>query len=366
MKLQRSLWAHGLVLVVASGLAWTTWTREETPVHLTRERVQVWPGRIEQLESVRFETSKQTVEIVANKDDAGRWYVVRVDREVPGKTPPPPQDAPQDAGEAGEGGEAAKPAAPPAPAPEREKKSFVGVTEADKLAESLAPLLALRAVGRIEGDRDKEFGFDEPLGTLHVRLGGKEQVLVFGGVTPGGADRYARVKETGEVFAVPGDLVRRLEHAETRLLERDLNDFGEQKPDRVAISAGDRSRELVSVEGKLDGWADAKTPGEQDETVSNWMGKLGRLRVVSYIEDAKVLEGQQPVLVVKYERGRKPVGTLELFKLPKTSGDQPAESAEGEAPQSFRYVARTAHTRWPVEVGPVAGELERDLSSLFD
>lgn len=340
MKLRQNLWAHGLALVVASGLAWTTWTKEETPVSLTRDRVQVWPGKVDQLESLRFESEKRTVEVLARKDALGRWYEVRVDREVSAPHPPT----------MGAGG-----AAPAAPAPTRQKSTFVAVTEADKLAESLAPLLALRAVGRVEGDREKEFGFDEPVGTLRVRVAGKDHALLIGGMTPGGADRYARVLESGEVFAVPGDLVRRFEQAENRLLERELNAFGEDSPDRVSLSVQGRSRDLVAVEGKVGGWADAANPTEQDETASNWMGKLGRLRVASYVEDAKALDGQQPVVTVKYFRGGKEVGQTELFKL----GSDGAATGE-------RYLARSPHTRWPVELGGNASEVERDLASLLD
>jgi hypothetical protein len=348
MKLRQNLWAHGLALVVASGLAWATWTKEETPVSLTRDRVQVWSGKVDQLESMRFESEKRTVEVSARSDAAGRWYEVRVDREVAAPNPHA----------LGAGG-----AAPAAPAPSRQKSTFVAVTEADKLAESLAPLMALRAIGRLEGEREKEFGFDAPVGTLRVRLAGKEHALLLGGMTPGGADRYARVLESGEVFAVPGDLVRRFEQAENRLLERELNAFGEQPPDRVSVTAQGRTREFVAVEGKVGGWADAATPTEQDETVSNWMGKLGRLRVVNYVEDAKVLEGQQPTVKVKYFRAGKEVGQAELFKVG-------AGTAEGTAPApgapNERYLGRSPHTRWPVELGASAGEVERDLSSLFD
>jgi hypothetical protein len=352
MKLQQSLWVHGLALVLASGLAWKTWTDEETSPSLTRDRVQVWPANVDQLESMRFESEKRTVDVLVHKDEHGRWYEVRVDRELPSSTPH---------GHAHGGGGAA----PQAPAPERKKQTFVSVTEAEKLAESLAPLLALRAVGRVEGEREKEFGFDQNAGSVVVRVAGKQHTLVLGGPTPGGTDRYARVQETGEVFAVPGDLVRRFEQAENRLFERQLQNFGDQEPNRVRISYGDRSRELVAVEGKLGGWAAPDTPAEQDETASNWLGKLGRLRVSSYLEEPKAVEGKSPVLTVEYFHDKKPLGTVELFESPTAEGtlDTPASSSAASHPQ---YVARSRHVRWPVEVGTAAAELVQDLGSLFE
>ena len=379
MKLQQSLWVHGFALVLASGLAWRTWTDEETSLTLTRDRVQVWPANVEQLESVRFESDKRTVEVLVHKDEHGRWYEVRVDRELPGNAAH---------GHAhGAGG-----AAPQAPAPERKEQTFVSVTEAEKLAESLAPLLALRAVGRVEGDREKEFGFDEDVGTVVVRVAGKQHTLALGGLTPGGTDRYARVQETGEVFAVPGDLVRRFEQAESRLFERQLQNFGDQQPNRVRISYGERSRELVAVEGKLGGWAAPDTPAEQDETASNWMGKLGRLRVSSYLEEPKVVEGKSPVLTAEYFRDKELLGKVELFENP--AAENPAargssaqgssaqgssaqgSSAQGPAEQPAaasssgssqpKYVARSQHVRWPAEVGSGAAEVVQDLGSLFE
>lgn len=355
MKLQQSLWIHGVALVLASGLAWQTWTDEEAPTTLTRDRVQVWSANVDQLESMRFESEKRTVDVLVHEDENGRWYEVRVDREVPGKTPRTHH------GPHGAGG------APPAePAAERKKQAFVSVTEGNELAESLAPLMALRAVGRIEGEREKEFGFDQSPGKLVVRIAGKQHTLVLGGVTPGGADRYARVQETGEVFAVPGDLVRRFEQAENRLFERQLQSFGEQEPDRVRIVQGDRSRELVAVEGKLGGWADPSAPKEQDETASNWMGKLGKLRAMSYLEGPKAIEGQKPLLAVEYFRGGKQVGRLELFQSPEeTPAPGPATTTAAAKSGRTTYVARSQHVRWPVEVSATAAEVEQDLPSLF-
>src|SRR5690606_35298423 len=153
--------------------------------------------------------------------------------------------------------------------------------------------------------------------SLLVRAAGKEYQLLIGGSTPGGGDRYVRVKESGEVFAIAGDLVRRLEHAESRLQERSLHDFGEQQLDRVKILEGERSRELVSGAGKVGAWADVGSADVQDETASNWMGKLGKLRVKSYLEEGpQALEAKQPFLRVGYFRGSERLDTFELFKLP--------------------------------------------------
>lgn len=352
MKLQRSLWLHCLLLAVASGLAWKTWTSEETPTSLSRHRVQVWSGTVDQLESIRFESERTKVAIVPHKDALGRWYEVRSEREVSPRVPK----------HIGAGG-----APPTDPEPTWEKRAFVSVQEGEKLAEALGPLMALRAVGRVEGDREKEFGLDEPKETLAVRVAGKDYQLVIGGPTPGGGDRYARVKESGEVFAISGDLVRRLEQAESRLLERTFHDFGEQEPDRVKIVEGGRSRELVSMPGKLGAWASASSAEAQDETASNWMGKLGKLRVKSYLEGPKALEGKQPFLQVEYFRGSKRLDTFELFKLPAAEEPPKDVQVSSSAGVAERYVARSSHTRWPVELPSAsAAELERDLASLFE
>ncbi len=353
MTLFRSLALHGSLLALGSVLALNAASKDEVPRELGESEVKVWGGSPKDLESVRFESKKRTVVFTPREDAAGRWYEVRVDREVAPKAPP---TSPERA------------AAPPAEVPPtREKEAFVSVSEGEKAATSVAPLIALRSVGRVEDARSAEFGLTEPSGTLKIRIAGQEHTLVLGGSTPGGEDRYARLAESNEVFALPGDLARRFENPEKRLMERALHDFGDATPTRIKLTRGAQGRELVRVSGKSGGWADAGSPEKPNETATNWLGKLERLQVNRYAPGDQALAGAAPVLAVEYFDAGRLVGRLELLRRSSEGGATEASSAAPTEVLVAKYFVRTEHTRWPAEVtSATAAELEQEVGSLFE
>jgi hypothetical protein len=343
----KSLAVHGALLVAAGILAITAWTEEDTPVTETRETIEVWGGNADAVQSVRFTADKRAVELVAHKDSTGRYYVGTVEKEVTRRVPLP------GAGDAGAAGGDAGAAPEMKTETAKEKQRFVAVKEANELVGKLAPMMALRRVGKIEASRAEEFGFKQPAGTLTVNLDGKKRQLVIGGTTPGGGDRYARDAETQEVYALSGETVRSLEFAESRLIERDLHGFPMEEVGRASIHKGQASRTLVPVEGKKDAWADAASPTKLDETAGNWMSKVSRLRVMEYVEKPPTPLGPQHLVTrVAYFDGKKPIGYLELYK-----------AREGEADS---YFIKSEHTRWYARVLKSSGEqVEQDLGSVL-
>jgi len=228
---------------------------------------------------------------------------------------------------------------------------FVGVKAADDLLKTLAPLRALRAVGKVEGTRAEEFGFDKPEGTLKLTVAGKAQSLLIGGATPGGTERYGKA-QSGDVFAISGDVVQGLLFAESRLVERDLQPFKSDEATRVKVSKAGKSRDLSRVPGKNEGWADSATPSKLDETAGNWMAKLGRLHVQDWVEKPSATPGpDNRVVRVEYLAGSKVLGSLELYKLAGEKGNE--------------YLAKTEYSRWFARVIPSAAEqVDQDSVSL--
>ena len=327
---------HLALLGVAGVLALGVWTRDEqADLALKPTEVEVWGGNPDSVTALSFEAPARKVRLEPKKDDLGRWYVGTVDKDEPNFAHPA---ASSDAG------------APPAP-PKHETLHFVGVKAADDLVKSLAPLHALRAVGKIEGTRAEEFGLDKPEGTLKITVAGKEQTLVIGGSTPGGSERYAK-SGSGDVFAIAGDIVSGLQYAEMRLPERELHEFKPEEATRVKVSKAGKSRELARVADKKDGWADSATPTKLDETVGNWMSKLGRLHVQDWVEKPSApLGSDSSVVSVEYFAGSKPLGTLELFKVPGEKGNE--------------FLAKTEYGRWYARVVQSSAEqVEQDLGSV--
>jgi hypothetical protein len=337
----KSLGVHALVLVAASGLALSVWLRDEKaelPSAEKGERVTVWPGSVESVERVRFEGPNRKVVLDAKKDGTGRYYEVTVDKEESARNP----HAGADAGT-------------PAPEPSVKKTSvrFVGVKGATEIVEKVAPLLAVRALGKYEPKQAEEFGLDKPEGTLSVKLGGSEQSLVVGGTTPGGQERYSKHSASGQLYAVPADLVQAMLGAETRLIERDLHAFPDTDVMRIRVSKGGKSRELAAIPDKKGAFADVATPTKSDDTVGNWLSKVGRLRVMEYVEKPAAPPSPESAVVrIEYFGKKETLGFLEVYKVPGEKGSD--------------YLIRTEQTRWYVKVLASVGEqVEQDLASVL-
>jgi hypothetical protein len=339
----RSVATHGALLAVAAVTAWITFTRDERQVKKEAEQVEVWSGAPDRVERVAFESPKRTVSLEPRKDSVGRWYVGSVEKEVEQPTPPRPADAGPDAAPA------------PKPEPKKEKAAFVGVTAAEKFVESVAPLMALRALGKIDDARAEEFGLDKPEGTLRVSIGGKLHALVLAGSTPGGSDRYARDPDRGVVYVIAGDVARSLLSAESRLVEREFHAWKSEEVERVKITAGQKARELVRIEENKGFWADPATPTTKDETASNWMSKLDKLRVMKHLESLPKEPGAE-AQVVRVEYFSKPSRSLGWVEIARVPGQKQGEND---------YVARTEFTRWWTSVLKSSAEqVDQDLGSV--
>jgi hypothetical protein len=336
MSLLKGQLVHLALLGVAGALAVGVWTRDDdAQLSLKPTEVEVWAGTPDSVSALSFETATRKLRLEPKKDERGRWYVGTVDKDEPAPMHTPP---------GADGG------APPSP-PKHETIRFLSVKAADDLVKSLAPLHALRAVGKVEGTRAEEFGLDKPDGTLKITVGGKQQTLIFGSATPGGTERYAR-SASGDVYAVSGDIVQGLLFAEARLPERELHEFKPEEASEVKVSKGGKTRSLSRVAGKNEGWADSATPAKLDETAGNWMTKLGRLHVQDWVEKPSAALGpDSSVVSVAYFAGSKPLGMLELFRVPGEKGNE--------------YLAKTEYSRWYARVVTSSAEgVEQDLASV--
>jgi len=323
---------HLAVLAVSAAAAIGVWTRDKEPKALAQGDVTVWSGRAADVERVTFESKTRKVDLTAKSDAVGRYFVGTAEREA---------QAPSAAADGG---------APP-PAPPRTTTTLLSVGGADKLATALAPLKALRALGRVGDDRAAEFGLAEPDATLSFKVAGAEHKLLLGGATPGGGDRYVKDPASGEVYVLKGEGLRSLESAESSLMERELHEWKEGDVTALKILAGGKTRSLVR--GGADQkkfWADAAKPDENDETLGNWMSKLERLRPLEFTVAPP--EGRETVVRLDYKADRKDLGFVEVVK---TKAAEPGKSD---------YFLLTERTRLFAKVATGLGEqLDQDLGS---
>lgn len=328
---------HGALLLASAALAYSVWNRDEPPPEKQASQVDVWSGNQAGFSKLSFEGKTRKVRLESQKDALGYYYVTTVDSEEP----------PTPVGHM-------VPSAAPLKPPEPKTSRFVSVKAGETLVKALSPLKALRAVGKIGADRAEEFGLDKPEGTLKVTLDGKEQVLLLGGTAPGGSDRYVKYQNSGEVFAISGDIAQSLLFADSRLPEREPHGFKNDEVGRVRIQKGAKSRELTRVKEKNDGWGDLATPTKQDETAGNWMTKVSRLRGSEFVEKPPTaLKPADALVRVDYfDPASKPLGFVELYKLAGEKGNE--------------YLIRTEWERWYVKVPSSTGEqVENDLGSVL-
>jgi hypothetical protein len=343
MKTGRDLFLHLGLLALGTAAAVGVWTRDKEAKALVQAEVTVWPGRPDEVDRILYEGKKKKVTLDAKKDGAGRYFVGVSEK-----------DSALPEGDAG-----------PAVPPKHTSTTFVSVGPMENLTKALAPLKAIRDLGRVGDDRASEFGLADPEATLTVKIGGVEHKLLLGAATPGGSDRYARDPASNEVYVVGGAQLRNLESPDASLLERDLHEWKDPDPEvaRAKVTAEGKVRELVrGAEGGKKFWADAASPATNDETVGNWMSKLDRMRPTEYVETLP--EGKQTLLRVEYAGSGKALGFVELVKAP-SSAPPPAGAAESAAPKPDYFLV-TERTRLYAKVTALQAEqVEQDVGGLF-
>jgi hypothetical protein len=340
----RGLATHFLLLVVAAGAAVFVWTRDKKPA-VSLGDVTIWSGRPAEVSRIAFDAKSKKISLEARSDAQGRWFLGTAE------TPATPDAHAADAG---------LPAAPAAP----KVVTFVSVGQTTKLVEALAPLKGVREVGRIGDDRSAEFGLKDPDGTLSVTMAGKERRLTLGGHTPGGGDRYVRDDASTLVYVVKGDVTRDLEAGEGALSERDLHEFKDGEIDSIRVVARGKSREVLrrGPESKRI-WADPSDPEKADETVSNWIAKVDRLRPTEYLGGAESSVPEQVVRIDYKARGAQGA-FLEIAKIPAVPPAVPPQNAPSPG-SKFDFVVRSERTRqWAKVYTPVAEQVEQDLGSI--
>ena len=344
MMAARGLFVHGGILVFAAILAVRTWTydADKAPKH---GETDLWQGTPSQVQMVRFESSVGTVTLEPRQDSYGSYFIGTVKKNAA-----PPQKKDDHTG--------AMESQPPEEKPSEEPKvaRFISTKDGEDLISSIAPLRAMRVLGKVSDAQKADFGLDKESGKLFVRMGGTDRSLIFGGTTPGGSDYYVKDVASGTAYVVAGNILRDFTSADTRLVEHKLHAFEDTAVKRVKITSGTASRELVRSTDKKDAWTKPSAPADKDETATNWMSKVDRLRTTSFVGEtlSPPPAPADQILKIEYFDERKPLGYIELVRRYGPGADDKTE-----------YVARTEHTRWYATVIRSAAEqIDQDSKSV--
>ena len=314
----RGAGTHLALLVLALGVAYQTWTRDEQrAVHPSGGSVRVLAGTVAQLELVETAGPHGLLRLERRTDPAGSyvWGLVQADD---GRT-----------------------------------FGFVGGEAADQLLQNLAPLRALRGLGKPSPEARKEYGLDDATETLRVSIGGKAAELHLGARLYGGDDRYAELAETGEVFVLPGEnLLIPLQNGPAQLMQHELHRADVGNPMSMAIHHGSQTRSLVFVGGTEPGWADERNPDAKNERATHWAALLHSITILEYVDptrvDALVPPAQMVVHADYFKADHSKLGFIEIVKA------------------ASDYYVRTERTRGLGKIHPQLGaDIEKDLGAVL-
>ena len=323
-------------------LALCVWTRDDDAQLSTKPtEVEVWAGDPESVTALSFESSTRKLRIEPKKDALGRWYVGTVDKDEPANVPTPPHG--------GAGGAPVSESPPPA---KHVTSRFVGVKAADDFAED-----ARAAARAARGGQDRRHARRRVRlrqARRHAEAHRRRQAAVLADRRRH-SGRYRTLREGSQRRRVR-DLRAtscRTCCTPTRAWPNAIcNPFKPEEATRVKVSKAGKSRDLSRVPDKNEGWADSATPTKLDETAGNWMTKLGRLHVQDWVEKPSAAPGPDSLVVhVDYFAGSKPLGSLELYKLPGDKGNE--------------YLAKSDYGRWFARVITSSAEqVDQDSASL--
>jgi hypothetical protein len=302
---------QGGLALLALLLAYTTWQR---PPEKMAGEVFVLDITKNDLDKVRFEDqeAKSWAELAKGKDEDGTFITLRL------------------SGFDSTG--SALPSGHPGIVLKQPERLIRANDSGSKLFERFAPLRAQRSLGVLDAAKQKELGLDKTKKFVEVTARGVKRRFAIVSAPPGGDNPYIKDLQDNKVYIVPRPVLSDLQAASTNLPERRLHAFRIEEVDRVTLSAGGKTRELVA--SRIEDMpgirlAPAATPDKPDPTLKNWHDRVFNLFPTEVLGQGEVPSAGAPVLVVRIEyfsRGRR-IGWTELGRSP-----APAVSTTTAAP----------------------------------
>jgi hypothetical protein len=357
---------HGVLLVAALAFAYQTWTRDKT-VKVDRGEFVLWDGKPGDILSIDYDVrDKRTTHIERRTDEHGGylWATVTRTTVIPKKRPSPPEPAAPEGLDAGAAPAEPEPAVPPVdeepPEIKTTTKEFPVGDVGEELFKGLAPMHALRDLGTLDDEQRKEYELAEADTQLTVHFKSGDKNLVLGGKVYGGSHRYAVDSATGKAYIIPGETLQSLAGGDSVLRDGKIFPFEDAEVATATIKTPLAERKLVRGEKegehgtKTVTWALAETPGEDDQTLANFMSRVDKLTPSTY-EPSMSKDGLTEIMQVAYAgKDGKPLGHLGLFKKP--------TDREGV----FEYYVFSERTRVIAKTHPGAAKrVDKDLEQLF-
>lgn len=328
----RSVVALSVALVAALVGSYVVWTEEETEV--TDDAVPIYNAAEGDVAKVTWKGDEQVVVVERRKDGRGEYLWVD---STETKKPKPKDPVHGDSDHPEEEGDEPEPEPAPAPdePPETKRAVFMANASGEDVWKSFSPLKAMRELSATGVD-PATFGLAEPTATIEVvRKAGEPITLKVGGETFGSKDRY--VEHGGKVYLVDDATLRPLQFAAGRLIERSLFPLSEKETDRVDVQLKDGRTVSYVQQNKDDAakafWARSETPDAEDEAGATWIGKVFRLKLKEYVDEATTTMPPLEPVVSYSVTGKGETWKIEVLKS--TEGDPVQWYARSEYDRSL-------------------------------
>ncbi len=365
MKPQET-WIYAVLLLIAVGISWSSWTTEEVETKTSAEVFD--PGG--SLTAIRWDGEKNVAELVieGKGDDRSVWVKAGRKERIVQPKGDDDDSAADDDDSAADDDDSAK-ATKPKPEPsygEAKIKEFPGNDQATKLVDSFSPLKALRQFGKLDADTLAGMGLDEPGAVLVVEGASRSVELAVGSKAYGSSDTYVMDRASNTVYLISSKVVGPLRGAESRLIERNLHPFEATEVATATVRAASGQEVAASHEGRHDKdnafWADPADLSTVDTGLDAFLDTVFQVRASTYLaEDERVGEADvEPLFQVAFQGDAGALGKLELARV------VDAERSKGDEPV-YDYYARADRTRgqW-VKVSRSSGtELADAMAGLF-
>ncbi len=270
---------NGALAVIGLIAAWVTWQRPKESTN--DDNVTVLEATKSSLTSVRYEDGERALEVFQPAGQKAVWLrqsFLATPREkiaMPGTALP-------DGGVVGlDGGEpiAISPFVPP---PARELR---GNERAESLMLRFTPFEAVRALGKLPADKQKELGLDGTKRKLTVTVAGKANPFDISNAVPGVIGTYMR-SEDGSIYLLTGSILSELEPASQSLVDRRLHAFRAPDYDEFVLDLDGKKYAFLQKDAEIPQTMKVMpkaTPDKPDDLVRNWHDKISNRLIVTEV-----------------------------------------------------------------------------------
>lgn len=305
---------NGALAVAGLLAAYVTWQR---PKEISNnDNVTVLEATKATLGKIRYEDGARILEVFVPEGEKAVWLRQEMVPTELTKVALPGIDYP-DGGVALDAGAKTVEIRPGVPQPPRVMR---GNERADALRLRFTPFEAVRALGKLSPEKQKELGLEGSVRKLTIDVSGQSHSYIVSNPMPGMIGTYLRDEKDNGVYLLTGSLMSELEPSSQALIDRRLHAFRGPDFDEFVIAYDDKKHAYTQKDAEIPQTMKVFPKGTEkaDDLVRNWHDKVwNRLIVTEVLGKGELPKSGEPKVEMRIEYlGRGSLkGFIELGKL---------------------------------------------------